>query len=392
MTRETRALWFLRPSSHTLLQFLPLTTTTMEKVLQRAKYAEGQAVKRMKKRKKYIRNTEDWQRLQNTQRIGRVFNQNLVAARKNRALDWNLGALAPRRDIGEKATSYGAMSIYDFNLPEVAHQERPAFMHLSEGDRVVVWKGRERGKIGEIEDINKERHAVRISGMNMADIQIPEWIDQQAGVEKQELQSISRYIPVEDVRLVYPLPDPESGVPKDTIVERLEGIKRRSPREVKRGMEEGHQWDRYIPGTNTVIPWPAMAENTEESFEVDTPAMSVAERSFRPYLLAAPMPVSVIDELRNKYSKFRTRHEPEFIEQKEAEAERVERRKGLGKTMRTPLQELAEVRAKQKKAAERELSEEQLARIGEVIEREEKKAVGGVRDGGVVVERRGTQE
>lgn len=349
----------------------------MEKVLQRAKYAERQALKRSAKKKAYLENTEAWQRKQNTQRLGRVFNKNLVDARKNRNVDWNLGALAPRRDVGEKATSYGSMSIYDFNLPELGRDEQMDFVPVSEGDRVVVMKGRDRGKIGEIADVLRDRDAVRINGINVADIYVPKWMDQETA-EQREIQAIPRYIPIEDVRLVYPLPDPESGVPRDVVIERLDCIRRPKNKSLKE--DDGHKFDRYIPGTNTVIPWPEQAEPNETTYEIDTAAMTLDDRSFRPYLLAAPMPVSVIDELRNKYSKFRTRHDPEFIEQKEAEAERVERRKGLGASMRTPLQELAEVRARQKKLAERQLSEEQLARIGEVIEREEKKAVGGVRE------------
>lgn len=345
----------------------------MEKVLRRAKYAERQATKKLQKRKTYLENTEAWQRKQNTQRMKRVFTQNIVDARKNRREDWQLGALAPRRDVGEKANTYGSLSIYDFHLPELAAEEKLKFYPISEGDRVVVIKGREKGKIGEVSDVLRDRNGVRVNDINVADVEMPSWMAHQ-DPNNRELNSIARYIPIQHVRLVYPLPDPETGELKDTIIDRLEGIsKLRSER-----INENDTHHRYIHGTNTIIPWPEMAETDYETFDADTEAMSVEDRSFRPYLLAAPMPVSVIDELRNKYSKFRTRHDPDFVEKMEAEAERVERRKDLGKTMRTPLQELAELRAKQKKEAERELTDEQLAKIGEVIEREENKALGGV--------------
>lgn len=82
------------------------------------------------------------------------------------------------------------------------------------------------------------------------------------------------------------------------------------------------------------------------------------------------MPLSVIDELRHKYSKFRTRHDYEYQMKKELEDAKTEDRKDLIKTMRTPLQELAELRAREKQQQKKELTPEQLARIGEVIARE----------------------
>jgi large subunit ribosomal protein L24 len=58
---------------------------------------------------------------------------------------------------------------------------------------------------------------------------------------------------------------------------------------------------------------------------------------------------------------------------------REEKRAGLIKTVRTPLQELADMRAKQKAAAERTLTDEQLAKIGEVISSERVKFMRGLR-------------
>lgn len=350
----------------------------MEKVLQRAKYAERQALKRTKKRREYLENGEAWARKNANQRLAKNHGQNFVAARKNRQMDWSLGALAPRRDIGERAVSYGAYDIMDFQLPEVGEKEQPHFIPVTEGDRVVVIKGRDTGKIGQVSMVQRDRMAVRVDGVNLVDVEVPSYAQQEG--ETRKVQAVPRSIPIGHVCLVYALPDPASGVPRDVVIERLEGIKKVNDVTLKH--QTGHRYERYIPGTNTIIPWPEQAENKEESMDGDTEIISVEDRTFRPYLLAAPMPTSVIDELRNKYSKFRTRHDPEYIEKKEAEAERVERRKNLGKTMRTPLQELAELRAKQNKAAERELSDEQLAEIGKVIEREEAKAMGWAKEQG----------
>lgn len=313
--------------------------------------------------------TEIWQRRQNEIRIGRNYKQIRVNAMKARQEDWLKGPLAPRRDVGEKAKTYGAMSIYDVQLPEVDKKQQTKWCHLHIGDRVVVTTGRERGKIGEIQDIDRNSNGVRVKNMNVADVNLPKWLVQEDGGEN-TLQAVPRNFPMDHLRLVYPLPDPETGVPRDVVIERLESI--------------GSQWDklkkewtdgnRVITGTNTIIPWPTEVEEEPETQDADTRAVEVVENpTFRPYLLAAPMPLSVIDELRGKYSKFRTKHEPEYVKRKEDEAERVRRREGLGKTMRTPQQEVAELKLRKKRMEERELTTEQLARIGEVIEREEKR-------------------
>ena len=352
----------------------------MERVLRRAKYAERQARKKVNKRKAFLESTEDWQRMQQTRRIVRVYNQNIVEARKNRREDWELGPLAPRRDAGEKSKTYGTYSVYDFSLPELGKKERMDFVPISEGDRVVVVKGRDRGRIGEVQELQRDRNGVRLDGLNIVDVAVPAYM-RGDGSESEEtgIESISQFIPIEHVRLVYPLPDPATGQPRDVIIDRLECFRLPGKKRNSRDHNDlDHEFERYIPGTNTSIPWPESSQPDPETFEVDTPAMVLEDRSFRPYLLAAPMPVSVIDELRNKYSRFRTRHDAEYIEKKEAEAEREVKRKELGKTMRTPLQELAELRAQQKKNAERELSDEQMAAIGEVIEREEAKVLGEV--------------
>lgn len=111
-----------------------------------------------------------------------------------------------------------------------------------------------------------------------------------------------------------------------------------------------------------------------------------------PSLLRQPMPENVIDELRNKYSKFRTRHDDAYIAKKmqeEAEATWKEKKAGVGAggmdvRMMTPGMEKRWREAMERKGRkEPELSEDILGRIGEVMmrngyrlkeEREEKAA------------------
>jgi large subunit ribosomal protein L24 len=187
--------------------------------------------------------------------------------------------------------------------------------------------------------------------------------------------SMSMPIAIESVKLVYPLPNEVTGVPQDVVIDRLERVNEQWDA-VKRVWDKG---ERAIPGTSTLIPWPETFDTEEPDHEDDTLRISVEEETFRPHLMFPPMPTSVIDELRSKYSKFRTRHDYEFVQKMEAIDAREEKRAGLIKTVRTPLQELADMRAKQKAAAERQLTAEQLAKIGEVISSERVKFMRGLR-------------
>ena len=104
----------------------------------------------------------------------------------------------------------------------------------------------------------------------------------------------------------------------------------------------------------------------------DTLRFEVEEKTWTPTLLRAPMPDGVIDELRNKYSRFRTRHEPAY----QHALEMRERRKAAykawvksgGNMLLSPTKEaqMAEKR-KLKEKGEPTLEREVLERIGEVM-------------------------
>ncbi|KAK0355738.1 hypothetical protein LTR59_008027 [Friedmanniomyces endolithicus] len=348
----------------------------MQKVVQRTLRAERVSNRKKAKAREHLSKAEGWSNFHATNRLKRVTSANIKTARLNRQEDWEAGALlAPRRDVGDQANTYGAIMMYNANVPELPARKQPKWLPFSEGDRLLVIKGRDKGRIGECIEVQKERGCVRIKGLNVMDVIVPEWMKAEDS-SRDAIEGISRFLPLESVQLVYPLPDPVTGIPRDVVIERLIHINHRFDK-MKREWTPG---DRLIPGTNTIIPWAPTADPTYDDFADDTLRITVEEQTFRPCLMTPPMPVTVIDELRNKYSRFRTRHTWQYVEQKELEAAKVEKRKELVKGMRTPLQELAEVRRLKREAeGERELSEEQLARIGEVIASERGKAVGTVR-------------
>lgn len=121
-------------------------------------------------------------------------------------------------------------------------------------------------------------------------------------------------IPIDDVRLVVPLDDPETGNVKDVLVKHLYASGPFLEREYG---SETPKHTRYITGLDIEVPWPGMAPDEQRDEDVDTLRIDVEERTYMPSLQEAPFPLSVIDELRNKFSKYRQRHDPEWVEEQE---------------------------------------------------------------------------
>lgn len=172
------------------------------------------------------------------------------------------------------------------------------------------------------------------------------------------------------IRLVYPITNPETGITKDTIIRQLKAI---PPNMQSENMsldrwEHGYKWDRVAPGINVVIPWPEIEAPEYTTKAADTPRDQVEDRTFYYNLLSSPMPSEILDELRNKYSRFRTRHEPWYVAKKEAEAARKKGDHTLVQSMQTPLDEFhAKQRELKEARGEPQLTDEMLEKLGEII-------------------------
>ena len=177
--------------------------------------------------------------------------------------------------------------------------------------------------------------------------------------DKRPIRTMAAPIPLSALRLVHPLPPPETGDLRDVVIKELKRVKHRKKPDI-----------RYIAGVvpRMTIPFPEKEPEDHEDHDIDTLRIEVEEKTFVPSLLRPPMPETVIDELRNKYSKFRDRHDEDFIEKKMKEDEEVEARKRTVELMRTPLKEIhRRKRAAKKALGKPELSEDMLARIGELM-------------------------
>jgi large subunit ribosomal protein L24 len=195
------------------------------------------------------------------------------------------------------------------------------------------------------------------------DVAVPQWMINAEDTDKRPVRTIEQPVLLNSVRLVFPLTDPETGVTRDVIVKKLVNGKMWFDRHTGK-----QKWSRIIPGLNIKVPWPKVDAKEHKDFPVDTLRLDVESKTFVPTLLRPPMPNSVIDELRNKYSIFRTRHDPEYIAAKIAEDQEKEAKKKLAEEMRTPLKEINRKERKLRKTKGKgKLTKEMLEKIGQVI-------------------------
>ncbi|KAK8039222.1 KOW domain-containing protein [Apiospora rasikravindrae] len=303
----------------------------MQKILKRVATAERVVAKRKAARDRLHFNKERKDEEYGLRNQGHIVARDIGRAKQAIKDDWNLGPLAPNSHTGEAAAQYGAIS---------------ENLNIVSGDRVVLLHGPDKGKIGRIQNINEDDASVVVEGLN-----------------KPPVMNIELPIPISGIRLVHPVFDPKTGVTRDVIINQL--VHRSIVHDRLTGKVE---WTRLVPGLNISIPWPKEEEKEVADHKVDTLRIDVEDRTFVPTLLRPPMPETVIDELRNKYSKFRTRHEPEYLARLEEQEQAKKDRVYLMDSMRSPLQEMHRAeRERKKKKGKPRLTVEMLEEIGKVI-------------------------
>ncbi|CAN8103766.1 unnamed protein product [Discula destructiva] len=356
----------------------------MQKLLKRTVQAEKQVARRKAKRNDIKARAEAQREFRKRMTSVTDANQALLAARRRRREDWELGPLAPRRDTPIKDVNgayWGSMSL-NRSTTELGERQRELackwaggfkYLCLKAGDRVAIMQGPDKGKIGTVRSILEDESMVVMDGDHLEqNVTISDFLAEAGLVEERTFTQLSPLrVPIQAVRLVHPLRDQDSGKVRDVIINELKPINIFRDKPTKRVT-----WQRVVPGLNVEIPWPRAFEEAERNAleqvfddnECDTLRIDVEERTFVPSLLTPPMPAEIVDELRNKYSKFRTRHEPEYIARKEEEAAtRIAISKQL-RTMQTPQQELNDaIRAEKKALGQPVLSDAMLERIGEFI-------------------------
>ena len=179
--------------------------------------------------------------------------------------------------------------------------------------------------------------------------------------DKSPRRTVEAPLPLSSVNLIYPLQNPITGELRDVIITQMTRGKVRDPKKPP---------ERYIADYESPfsIPYPEEEEVEYKDHDCDTFRIEVEKRTWVPTLIRPPMPPSIIDELRNKYSKFRDRHDEDFILKKKKEDEAAERKKReLKQLMRSPTQELYKREQNRKKRAgsKQKLDEDTLSIIGQ---------------------------
>lgn len=354
----------------------------MQKLIKRAAQAQRQVARRATKDLELQhRHQRGRSRMAMREAVAEL-RQNIKDARRARNEDWHMGPLAPKRDLG--FNDYGTISEptrLDWSNHGL-HQPRPKVLDqrcawaggakqlcLTPQDRVVILGGPDKGKIDRIQSVQAETGTVTLEKCHRA---------LAAGFLGAPARSKAMPISVGSVRLVYPIRNAETGVARDVVINQLMAVppNMKSENMTLDRWEHGNKWDRLVPGINVVIPWPDVKAPEPEATPADTVRDEVEERTFFYSLLSPPMPGSVLDELRNKYSRFRTRHDAWYMEKKEAEAAAKKGRLDLIKSMQTPLDEFHEKQRQMREArGELQLTDDMLDKIGQIMARNKAAAV-----------------
>lgn len=207
-----------------------------------------------------------------------------IEAARNARVDWKLGHLRPNRASGANREQYGGIPNDLAQVPEVPDHWVGSkdiqkllprtnipdtvarnYSPFQPDDRVVVMKGKDKGKIGVVLRTTEKSNHLQIRDMNTVLVASNMFLGQD---DNSDLREWSAPISIDDVRLV--VPQTINGIRRDVIVEKLEIERHTSGLNLFTGNEEkdipeaqqvdpetGETiWHRYISGTRTRIPWP----------------------------------------------------------------------------------------------------------------------------------------
>jgi len=180
------------------------------------------------------------------------------------------------------------------------------------------------------------------------------------------IRTVALPLPLSAVRVVCEITHAD-GVTCDTIIDKMIRLPSMEGRYIANSKRATGEWLRVPEKEDS-----KKEKKKQKDEDADTLRFEVEEATWTPTLLRAPMPGGVIDELRGKYSKFRTRHEPRYqlaLENRERrKAEWKAWAKSGGSMLGSPVREAA---AKARDERDRKptftLQTEVLEKIGEVM-------------------------
>ncbi|OKL59114.1 hypothetical protein UA08_05647 [Talaromyces atroroseus] len=312
----------------------------MQRLIRRTTLAKNQAARKARIQEKKERRLDFMDSLRERTALNRTTIDNIREEKARRREDWFKGPLAPNRDSGLTAGAYGTITPQDRVLPTVPKHLRRRFVNIAQGDRVCLLKGPDAGRICEVSSVDIERESLTVQHFNTVDVRYPAWANQADGSQDPFLPQ-EMPISIDDVRLVVTLED--QGRQYEVIAKHVYG----GGPYLKRSNAQTPRHTRYITGENIRIPWPeeTKVDNAVDE-DGDTSRKEVEYETWKPSIQQPPFSQFILDELRNKFSKYRTRHDPMWLENRKLEDLREEYRKS--RKLLTPRGEHRERLAKQK--------------------------------------------
>ncbi|KAF3032603.1 hypothetical protein E8E12_003252 [Didymella heteroderae] len=234
-------------------------------------------------------------------------------ALRNAAEDWKLASLRPNRAVNVADGKYAVVQPGQIQRPEIpawVHQriserkekkglapdyplvvDDKKYFPMVKGDRVVVIRGKEKGKIGTVLTVIPRTHEFIVQGVNMAyyDSKVFNAGDQDIGPRRESEMPI----PMDDLRLVVPYASTSfspngQNVYEDVIVDNVVMERHTTGIDPFTGTDYGnaeipkeHQYDpetalpifhRYIAGTRYRIAWPWETEKKPKASDSTLPA------------------------------------------------------------------------------------------------------------------------
>jgi len=146
----------------------------MQKVIRRTQLAVAQANRRRLKKKELITKERSILSRFHKSQVYTVQQENLKRSRIERNEDWELGPLAPRRDVGNLKETYGTLPGNQIEGVELSREEKAKRLvawggskaNVRIGDRVVALSGRDKGKIGKIISIDSKKLEAKVEDLN----------------------------------------------------------------------------------------------------------------------------------------------------------------------------------------------------------------------------------
>ena len=153
------------------LAFCPYSTPAMQRLIQRQAAAKRNVARRAARQ---AANLEIEKELQARQQLKAKTSMQALYfknERERRRQVYEAGNLAPRYDVGEDVVKYATVDPYVMQGAARPWSEyKNDIFPFAEGDRVVITKGLDKGKIGRIITLDEKAGHVKVAGLNLVSL------------------------------------------------------------------------------------------------------------------------------------------------------------------------------------------------------------------------------